>query len=139
MARFTLAGRSRWAGSWLELFLGLSTIVMLAMILTCLSARLWPAPAATIAGRWDPPTRYSHKYLGEVSVVPVESLQQLWRACRAPVIGCATDGMSGHCKILLLGLGASLLDGRPLSAAGFHNILRHELGHCNGWPASHPS
>jgi len=83
-----------------------------------------------------PPERYDHPYNGVVieRVLPLDEVRKL---CVYIGVGPA-DGCSGY---------VTLQDGAQacfvvLPTDGFDNIdnyRRHEIAHCNGWPANHMS
>lgn len=101
-------------------------------------------PSAAVAGlhdpEWNPPAQFDKPYAGQLVVhrVPV---QDVGRQCGAlfkrfgykvsfPDHGCSSGDKDGRCEIVLpLG---------PVQLATPAAILRHEIGHCNGWSARHP-
>jgi hypothetical protein len=84
-----------------------------------------------------PPPEYDHHYEGDLTIKLVDSVEHLAIVCKWPEVrpnslGCATV-RSDHCIIYLV-------QDDVARERGWNNgiILRHELGHCNGWPADHP-
>jgi hypothetical protein len=84
-----------------------------------------------------PPLQFDHVYQGKLTVKRVDP-DQMRLACPKPkpgntMLGCAHVGQ-GACEIIIL-------DDASLADLGFNSdiILRHESGHCNGWPADHPN
>lgn len=84
-----------------------------------------------------PPPQYDHAVKGAVQITDVETTERLLEVCRgafipsgAILVGCA-QVTPELCRIYL---------GPIPSWTGItRNInLRHELGHCIGWPADHP-
>lgn len=73
-----------------------------------------------------PPAIYDHPYDGTV-VAEYLSYQQLQRDCEADAIGCAAV-VDGVCAIILPNW---------LSPVILDRVRRHEVAHCNGWPADH--
>jgi hypothetical protein len=80
-----------------------------------------------------PPHRYDHRpSVPVIEIVLNEAqLQQVCMGLSSPnpniiVFGCTDDKTAGQCTIYLL----------PWSH--IKAIRRHEIGHCNGWPADHP-
>ena len=78
-----------------------------------------------------PPHRYDHRpHMPVIEVVLNE--RQLQMVClnqyseNIIVFGCTDDKVPGKCTIYLL-------PWEHIKA-----IRRHEIGHCNGWPADHP-
>jgi hypothetical protein len=86
---------------------------------------------AHYAARLEPPARYDHPYKGHVveRVVPAAEVPSLCMPTGADPFGAACSLESnGTCYIVLPS------DGRaPVST-----FRRHEIAHCNGWPANHP-
>jgi len=76
----------------------------------------------------QPPSRYTHKYQGKLSVttMPLDRVKIICRSAQAR--GCAFVG-KGHCRIILSPEGTSMFT--------YASRLRHELGHCNGWSIGH--
>jgi hypothetical protein len=81
-----------------------------------------------------PPIEYDYPYTGKLTIERVTSEQLMARCSAATAIslGCAFSG-SGNCFVLLV-------DDTSIKALGwtYDLLLRHELAHCNGWPAYHP-
>jgi hypothetical protein len=79
----------------------------------------------------EPPAQYNHPYDGRVDerVMPVAEVRALCKSVGAsgPFVACAwvSDGV---CHIVLPNDGQA-----PVST-----YRRHEIAHCNGWPANHP-
>jgi hypothetical protein len=87
-----------------------------------------------------PPPEFDRPYNGRLSVDTVPTQRSLAEICpnaaaRTPnMIGCAVRANDGsHCRVILAP--DSII--RALGASR-QRILRHEIGHCNGWPAHHP-
>lgn len=84
----------------------------------------------------EPPIQFLHAFAGPL-VVLERPYHEVDAACRSlgstiarKVIACAkTD--RGACVIVLPQIGAAF-DARRRAA-----LYRHELAHCNGWPADH--
>jgi len=90
-----------------------------------------PEDSAHYEARLEPPARYNHPYSGQVveRVVPEAEVRSLCMSMGADPISTACSWQSnGTCYIVLPS------DGRaPVST-----FRRHEIAHCNGWPADHP-
>jgi hypothetical protein len=91
---------------------------------------------ATLRIKQLPPVEFDHALAGPVEVIDIESEERLRQLCHMTqthqgvnVIGCA-GRKPDRCVIYLGPI--------PASSGITRNInLRHELGHCNGWPADH--
>lgn len=84
---------------------------------------------------WSPPEPYDGQYTGQLTVVRVpqakvvEMCRELIEGVTEKQKGCAVwRGNSCHVVII----DRIYRGSRPI------DVLRHELGHCNGWPADHP-
>ena len=79
----------------------------------------------------EPPAQYNHPYDGPVDerVMPVAEVRALCTSVGAsgPFVACAWVS-AGVCHIVLPNDGKA-----PVST-----YRRHEIAHCNGWPANHP-
>ncbi len=101
-----------------------------------------PAFAGREDPEWNPPARFDFPYPGELIVrylpqhrVMAECVKlQLWRVGHArgtypEMRGCAIP-LNGSCIVVIV---ASTWKKATPAA-----VLRHEMGHCNGWPPHHP-
>jgi hypothetical protein len=86
-----------------------------------------------------PPARFDRAFAGKLTVQEV-SAGQVERMCAAAGprnSGCAFWDLGGaggdRCTIVIAP--EAELRAKGATRAG---VLRHEIGHCNGWPAHHP-
>jgi hypothetical protein len=92
--------------------------------------------SVAIASPLAPPPEYDHGFVGVVTVTRVSDRGKMEEICRKPrAIGCASHYTAGGCHIYVL-------DDETLSRLvvpiPYLLIYRHEIAHCNGWPADHP-
>jgi hypothetical protein len=96
------------------------------------------APQAAIHPIVPPPAIYDHAYNGRLSVQQ-GSMAQVEHYCHTMhgivspyrALGCSkVNGNS--CFLMIPRIGG------PVTASIQAQIRRHELAHCNGWPADHP-
>jgi hypothetical protein len=90
------------------------------------------AGPAIAQDRGLPPALYDRPYKGRVSVEVVTDRVALRAACKgvsmtADACVLAPFGADGHCRIVV-----------TKRHAGNELLMRHEYGHCNGWPSDHP-
>lgn len=86
-----------------------------------------------------PPVEYDHAYKGMLIVETVATREELRTQCGAAfgpwTLGCAWRSTypADSCRIIMV-------DEKVMKAFGWRRdmILRHEIGHCNGWPGDHP-
>jgi hypothetical protein len=91
---------------------------------------------------WNPPARFDFPYKGELTVKRLPQ-DQVFDACRvlfklydvraAAYLnqrGCSIITSSNSCLVVTVD--------KPFKGATPESVLRHEIGHCNGWPADHP-
>jgi hypothetical protein len=92
-----------------------------------------------------PPAEYDHPFMGRLRVIIVDDLKTLENRCHysliVPVVACARPravfgeqvekGMD--CVIVRFNDDIIVKDGGTVNV-----VMRHELAHCNGWPADHP-
>ena len=79
----------------------------------------------------EPPAQYNHPYDGQVveRVMPLAEVRTLCMSKGTPFNTLACSWQSdGTCYIVLPNYRMA-----PVSA-----FRRHEIAHCNGWPANHP-
>ena len=86
-----------------------------------------------------PPVEYDHQYEGDLTIKIVDTLEELYALCaqRNPsMLGCSypsyADGLRS-CQIILV---KDEIMRRRGWTTGL--LFRHEQGHCNGWPGTHP-
>ena len=108
------------------------------LVLLLLTSCVIPIPIAIpyvnearYEAKLEPPEQYNHPYNGQVveRVVPVAEARTLCMSMGADLLGVACSWQSnGTCNIILP-------NDEHAPVATFH---RHEIAHCNGWPANHP-
>jgi hypothetical protein len=88
-------------------------------------------PAVSYLHSFLPPPEYDKPYTGKLTkrFAPLADIPKL---CGGPgKFACARVG-SDACDIVIAELGGTI-------TLALQNVLiRHELGHCNGWPGDHP-
>ena len=85
-----------------------------------------------------PPLEYDYVYKGKLTITFVATVEELRRICNQPnknPIGCAWGGVlyNKPCDIYMLNETYMREHGHNTG-----DLLRHEMGHCNGWAADHP-
>jgi hypothetical protein len=97
------------------------TLAILLLLTTC-------ASAAT-PSLWKPPVRFDHPFRGTVHILqkPFWVCPGAWACTPIPPAGTRV------CTIYSNSIGFLGMD-----RAGYRNVIRHEIGHCNGWPQNHP-
>jgi hypothetical protein len=94
--------------------------------------------AAAEGPRLVPPPEYDRPFAAKVIVVPARDQDHVRELCpkakfTGAALGCAHLTSSWDCRIVLAA-------DSVIKAAGFppELVKRHEIAHCNGWPADHP-
>jgi hypothetical protein len=90
-----------------------------------------PPSAAHVAAQLEPPARYNHPYNGQVDerVMPEAQVRSVCMAMGLDLLTVACSWQSaGTCHIVIPNDGQTSVDA----------YRRHEIAHCNGWPADHP-
>jgi hypothetical protein len=86
------------------------------------------ASAAEAKDIWPPPAKYDHGPLinpqYQTPVIEHLAPAQLAVACFGKHLACSFAEIGSPCEIIL-----------PIK--GWQPMLRHEMGHCRGWPADH--
>jgi hypothetical protein len=88
-------------------------------------------------GKFLPPEEFDHPYEGKLHVIRVYSQDDVRRLCprttfnESYALACMTL-FTNHCRI-------TIAADDVIQAAGFEPdlVMRHEIGHCNGWPPDH--
>jgi hypothetical protein len=108
------------------------------LVLLLLTSCVIPIPIAIpyvnearYEAKLEPPEQYNHPYNGQVveRVVPAAEARTLCMSMGADLLGVACSWQSnGTCNTIL-----------PNDEyAPVATFRRHEIAHCNGWPANHP-
>ena len=102
----------------------------------------------------EPPARYNHPFNGEVRVY--RNLEVCSEMKSPTALGCSynqdmpvvfktkaereRDQRNGIPEKIRHECIIGMLPDKELTARGYSSerVMRHELGHCNGWPADHP-
>lgn len=103
------------------------------------------SPSLALAGKndseWNPPARFDHAYPGKLTVRYLPQ-KQVVTACAKlfaeyKVAAKSSFNQRGCSAITGTSCTVILID-RTYALATPKAVLRHEIGHCNGWSASHP-
>lgn len=102
------------------------------------------SPATAIAGlrdpEWNPPARYDHAYTGKLLLkkLPQASMQKACRQLFAKYGLRDTTSMQQHgCAKSFPDRCIVIITDEAYMGATPEAVLRHELGHCNGWSGEH--
>ena len=85
--------------------------------------------------QWNPPEAYSGPYTGQLTVIRVPQPEvvalcsELIEGVTSKQKGCAV-WRGNSCLVVIID--KIFMGSRPV------DVLRHEIGHCNGWPEDHP-
>lgn len=104
----------------------------LPLVLLLLSS---PAMAGKTDPTWNPPARFDHAFAGQVTIHRLPQMT-IVDVC-ANLIGKRSFIQHG-CSRLEGNLCTVWIVNKTYMDATPEAVLRHEIGHCNGWPASHP-
>lgn len=93
----------------------------------------------TVAFAQMPPKKYDHPFDGKLTITEVEYgtarafCRKNYNSASMAKYGCATLYEDGSCHIVV--------SKQSSKNPGYRKsqVLRHEIGHCNGWPANHPN
>src|SRR5258708_144015 len=85
-----------------------------------------------------PPQRFNHSYKGKIVIHQGNYFYVAWH-CGPGAYSCSpVGGRKGVCDIIVSALESHGPGRGAIDQAGYRNLIRHERGHSNGWPASHP-
>ena len=73
-----------------------------------------------------PPLRFDHPFAGKVIIEQVDLAGQ-WQHCQPYGGWACAFVIYGVCHIYVIA-----------EHSGDRDLMRHEIAHCNGWPADHP-
>ena len=97
-----------------------------------------PAPrsAPTIGPKILPPPEYDYPYTGKLILNRVDTLEELFKKCPGLpsfILACTYLRKDNSCLVFMVADDIIRLRGWTAKI-----LLRHEIGHCNGWPGDHP-
>jgi hypothetical protein len=97
-------------------------------------------PAFALINVPEPPAKYVKPYKGKLILHNVdERTLSAWSRCTPFAYACAfMHELPGKCTVWMPAIGTVFSGGEVVTAAAYKRLLRHEMGHCNGWPPSHP-
>jgi hypothetical protein len=83
---------------------------------------------------WLPPPEFDKPYPGALTIWYGYSPAGLLIVCQKVALACAQRTSKNSCDI-------HIIDETffPKFKESYSVLLRHELGHCNGWPGTHPN
>lgn len=99
-----------------------------------------PAMAGDYPAEWNPPAKFDRPFHGETAIRKLHP-KHIEPACKRlyshygmespDTPGCAVlTNFGSRCYIIVID--------RPFGGTTPEAVIRHEVGHCNGWPADHP-
>jgi hypothetical protein len=118
-------------------FITLAAAMMLATVSQAHGQAAYAPSRANVP--FLPPLAFDHPYSGKQQVIRAGA-ELMAHLCPRPdpgkrMTGCAVRVASGaECLIVIA-------NDEILRSVGIYDakvILRHEIGHCNGWPGDHP-
>lgn len=96
-----------------------SLVIIVAATATAASNDMWPPPA-----QYDSGPLLNARF--PEAIISYLSPEELFDACRGKHLACSHVRVGAPCQIFL-----------PL--VGWERMVRHEMGHCRGWPGDHQS
>ena len=109
--------------------LAMRTLAMVILAAAVLGAISIAARGEQIAS--TPPARFDHPYRGKVRIIDHPDSVAACRRHGVAADACSwiAPGRDRECAIIV-----------PfgVSSRTRASVVRHEVGHCNGWPAGHP-
>lgn len=119
----------------------ISTTAVVIMFLTCIA--LLALASYVQAGpndpTWNPPARFDHPYHGKLTVYRLPQ-PEVARRCKMLGVPGAYSNQRG-CSFYFGTPGTActiIVIKEPYQEQTPLAVIRHEIGHCNGWPADHP-
>jgi hypothetical protein len=107
--------------------------------LACISFLILASPAQAQRG-FLPPEEFDHPFDGSLRVVRLQTQQEVRQNCpNMTFILPVASGCSVKWKSLPRLCYVFMVSDDEIKAAGYDPeiVLRHEIGHCNGWPSDH--
>ena len=94
---------------------------------------LFCTPAFAYVPTWNPPARYDHPFRGKWRIHTVSEAYIFWHHPGALAFTLLPYPGSKVCDTYVPPVGGRY------TARDIKTLIRHERGHCNGWPANHPA
>ncbi|MEJ0013436.1 MAG: hypothetical protein WDM94_12615 [Bauldia sp.] len=101
-----------------DIAIGLLTAILVLSVSGAEAKDIWPPPA-----KYDRGPLINPQY--QTPVIEHLAPAALAAACFGKHLACSFAEIGSPCEIIL-----------PVK--GWQPMLRHEMGHCRGWPADHP-
>lgn len=84
-----------------------------------------------------PPPEYDHYFEGDLTIRLLDTFEELWALCGRKedfLLGCTYPDLVQHKSCIIL-----MVNDTQMRRRGWTTgiILRHEMGHCNGWGGDH--
>jgi hypothetical protein len=129
-----LPSSERRALAWIAT-VGISLIIISALTLSARTQPLVPTTPNPKQIMILPPVEYDRYYEGDLTIKIVPTLEELRAACNnqtPSMLGCAW-ARGKYCVIYMV-------EDAVMRTRGWNTglVLRHEIGHCNGWAHDHP-
>jgi hypothetical protein len=116
-----------------NLFLAVALVILFVALVVVTRAAHGEVIVLDVERAILPPPQYDHPYLGGKVLIHRLSDWQARRRCEmvglGPVDGCAYIHGGRDCHVVVS-------TARPAQVQS--TVVRHEVAHCNGWPADHP-
>ena len=119
------------------------TVFLVAMLMIAGTDRAFPAGADSREAV-APPWQYDYPFTGELTVIYLPSIELVDRVCRMGSRGVKDVPLGYYTRACALlqnnGLNCEIImpHKRLYTEKAWNSIMRHEIGHCNGWPGDHP-
>jgi len=124
--------------SYVHALIVLALAIAIIFIVGILFARAQPAPfvkpVPTPTYKIFPPAQYDHFYEGDLTIKMVDTLEELHRICQIdnPKLLACSKRNNSSCIIVMVK--DEVMRERQWTTG---MLLRHEIGHCNGWGEDH--
>jgi hypothetical protein len=93
---------------------------------------LGKVPTRLVGRKILPPPEYDHHYDGALKITVAETFAELADFCGRALKNACAKHIDGGDRCLVYMIKEELLQWTR------EIVLRHEIGHCNGWPGDHP-
>src|SRR5262249_58987305 len=83
-----------------------------------------------------PPAEYDHYYEGDLTIRIVATIEELYAICQLKQPNLLACTLRNHHSCVIVLVDDDVMRRRSWTTG---MLLRHEMGHCNGWPGDHPN
>jgi hypothetical protein len=122
---------------WASLLAAMAVVAAILLFPVFAQQAVVPVKPVTDGRLILPPPEYDHVYQGDLTIVMVKTVDELLILCNTPhlpnTLACSIRAYDGKSCVIIM------VDDDVMRRRAWTTglLLRHEMGHCNGWTQAH--